>query len=207
MKLKNVIQTKLAKTLVAALLIGSVSNTGFTVQAEEATQNEQNDVVEMASVSGNDSSVAVEGKSYPTIKTVILAGGTMAKYVGGQVASPNVWPNNYKPANGDFSLFAGHKMTLDDAETFKYLSVDNTGVDAEGNLRIGSENLGNNRRRYGQEGLIVQKWPLRSTLTPLRHLSATSSTSATRTSRGKRFDSVNPMEWKDLGRTTFGISV
>ena len=30
MKLKNVIQTKLAKTLVAALLIGSVSNTGFT---------------------------------------------------------------------------------------------------------------------------------------------------------------------------------
>ena len=52
MKLKNVIQTKLAKTLVAALLIGSVSNTGFTVQAEEATQNEQNDVVEMASVSG-----------------------------------------------------------------------------------------------------------------------------------------------------------
>lgn len=134
MKLKNVIQTKLAKTLVAALLIGSVSNTGFTVQAEEATQNEQNDVVEMASVSGNDSSVAVEGKSYPTIKTVILAGGTMAKYVGGQVASPNVWPNNYKPANGDFSLFAGHKMTLDDAETFKYLSVDNTGVDAEGKL-------------------------------------------------------------------------
>ena len=119
MKLKNVIQTKLAKTLVAALLIGSVSNTGFTVQAEEATQNEQNDVVEMASVSGNDSSVAV---------------GTMAKYVGGQVASPNVWPNNYKPANGDFSLFAGHKMTLDDAETFKYLSVDNTGVDAEGKL-------------------------------------------------------------------------
>ena len=90
MKLKNVIQTKLAKTLVAALLISSVSNTGFTVQAEEATQNEQNDVVEMASVSGNDSSVAVEGKSYPTIKTVILAGGTMAKYVGGQVASPNV---------------------------------------------------------------------------------------------------------------------
>ena len=56
MKLKNVIQTKLAKTLVAALMIGSISNTGFTVQAEEATQNEQNDVVEMASVSGNDSS-------------------------------------------------------------------------------------------------------------------------------------------------------
>ena len=55
MKLKNVIQTKLAKTLVAALMIGSISNTGFTVQAEEATQNEQNDVVEMASVSGNDS--------------------------------------------------------------------------------------------------------------------------------------------------------
>ena len=54
--------------------------------------------------------------------------------MGGQVASPNVWPNNYKPANGDFSLFAGHKMTLDDAETFKYLSVDNTGVDAEGKL-------------------------------------------------------------------------
>lgn len=48
MKLKNVIQTKLAKTLVAALMIGSISNTGFTVQAEEATQNEQNDVVEMA---------------------------------------------------------------------------------------------------------------------------------------------------------------
>ena len=46
MKLKNVIQTKLAKTLVAALMIGSISNTGFTVQAEEATQNEQNDVVE-----------------------------------------------------------------------------------------------------------------------------------------------------------------
>lgn len=133
MKLKNVIQTKLAKTLVAALMIGSISNTGFTVQAEEATQNEQNDVVEMASVSGNDS-VAVKEKIYPTIKTVILAGGTMAKYVGGQVASPNVWPNNYKPANGDFSLFAGHKMTLDDAETFKYLSVDNTGVDAEGKL-------------------------------------------------------------------------
>ena len=42
MKLKNVIQTKLAKTLVAALMIGSISNTGFTVQAEEATQNEQN---------------------------------------------------------------------------------------------------------------------------------------------------------------------
>ena len=40
MKLKNVIQTKLAKTLVAALMIGSISNTGFTVQAEEATQNE-----------------------------------------------------------------------------------------------------------------------------------------------------------------------
>lgn len=133
MKLKNVIQTKLAKTLVAALMIGSISNTGFTVQAEEATQNEQNDVVEMASVSGNDS-VAVKEKTYPTIKTVILAGGTMAKYVGGQVASPNVWSNNYKPANGDFSLFAGHKMTLDDAETFKYLSVDNTGVDAEGKL-------------------------------------------------------------------------
>ena len=31
-------------------------------------------------------------------------------------------------------MFAGHKMTLDDAETFKYLSVDNTGVDAEGKL-------------------------------------------------------------------------
>lgn len=77
MKLKNVIQTKLAKTLVAALMIGSISNTGFTVQAEEATQNEQNDVVEMASVSGNDS-VAVKEKTYPTIKTVILAGGTMA---------------------------------------------------------------------------------------------------------------------------------
>ena len=134
MKLKNVIQTKLAKTLVAALMIGSISNTGFTVQAEEATQNEQNDVVEMASVSGNDSVVAVKEKTYPTIKTVILAGGAMAKYVGGQVASPNVWPNNYKPANGDFSLFSGHKMTLDDAETFKYLSVDNTGVDAEGKL-------------------------------------------------------------------------
>lgn len=102
MKLKNVIQTKLAKTLVAALMIGSISNTGFTVQAEEATQNEQNDVVEMASASGNDSVVAVKEKTYPTIKTVILAGGTMAKYVGGQVASPNVWPNNYKPANGDF---------------------------------------------------------------------------------------------------------
>lgn len=134
MKLKNVIQTKLAKTLVAALMIGSISNTGFTVQAEEATQNEQNDVVEMASASGNDSVVAVKEKTYPNIKTVILAGGTMAKYVGGQVASPNVWPNNYKPANGDFSLFAGHKMTLDDAETFKYLSVDNTGVDVEGKL-------------------------------------------------------------------------
>ena len=53
MKLKNVIQTKLAKTLVAALMIGSISNTGFTVQAEEATQNEQNDVVEMASVREN----------------------------------------------------------------------------------------------------------------------------------------------------------
>ena len=87
MKLKNVIQTKLAKTLVAALMIGSISNTGFTVQAEEATQNEQNDVVEMASVSGNDSVVAVKEKTYPTIKTVILAGGTMAKYVGGQVLS------------------------------------------------------------------------------------------------------------------------
>ena len=41
MKLKNVIQTKLAKTLVAALMIGSISNTGFTVQAEEATQNKR----------------------------------------------------------------------------------------------------------------------------------------------------------------------
>ncbi len=81
MKLKNVIQTKLAKTLVAALMIGSISNTGFTVQAEEATQNEQNDVVEMASASGNDSVVAVKEKTYPNIKTVILAGGTMAKYV------------------------------------------------------------------------------------------------------------------------------
>ena len=77
MKLKNVIQTKLAKTLVAALMIGSISNTGFTVQAEEATQNEQNDVVEMASASGNDSVVAVKEKTYPNIKTVILAGGTM----------------------------------------------------------------------------------------------------------------------------------
>ncbi len=72
MKLKNVIQTKLAKTLVAALMIGSISNTGFTVQAEEATQNEQNDAVEMASASGNDSVVAVKEKTYPTIKTVIL---------------------------------------------------------------------------------------------------------------------------------------
>jgi hypothetical protein len=33
----------------------------------------------------------------------------------------------------------------------------------------------------------------------------TLSTSVIRTSRGKRFDSENPMEWKDLGRTTFGI--
>lgn len=167
MKLKSMIQIKLAKTLVAALLIGSISNTGFTVQAEEAPQNEQNDVVEMASVSGNDSTAAEEKtaeeiqtteietlgtasaevalltdpttaiatqKTYPTINTVILAGGIMAKWLGGQEASPKVWPNNYKPKNGDFSLFAGHKMTLDDAATFKYLSAYNTGVDAEGKL-------------------------------------------------------------------------
>ena len=174
MKLKSMIQTKLAKTLVAALLIGSISNTGFTVQAEEAQQNAQNDVAEMASVSGNDSTVAVEEettekevveeeiltteaatteavpaeavllsnastaiatqKTYPTIKTVILAGGSMAKWLGGQSASPRVWPNNYKPSNGDFSLFAGHKMTLDDAATFYGLSADNTGVNAEGKL-------------------------------------------------------------------------
>ena len=82
MKLKNVIQTKLAKTLVAALMIGSISNTGFTVQAEEATQNEQNDVVEMASASGNDSVVAVKEKTYPTIKTVILAGGNIKAVSG-----------------------------------------------------------------------------------------------------------------------------
>jgi hypothetical protein len=44
----------------------------------------------------------------------------------------------------------------------------------------------------------VRKRPLRSTLTPSRHLVATLSISATRISLGKRFDSVNPMEWKDL---------
>lgn len=168
------IQTKLAKTLVAALLIGSVANTGFTVQAEETQQNEQNDVVEMTSVSGNDSNVAAEEetveketveeetlttevttleavptdavllndmttaivtqKTYPTINTVILAGGSMAEWLGGQDVSPKVRPNNYNPASGDFSLLAGHKMTLDDAATFKDLSVDNTGVNAEGKL-------------------------------------------------------------------------
>ena len=59
--------------------------------------------------------------------------------------------------------------------------------------------------QYSYVGLIVRKRPLRSTQTPLRHLSVTSSISAIRTFRGKRFESVNPMEWKDLGRTTFGI--
>ena len=65
-KKRNTDQT--GKTLVAALMIGSISNTGFTVQAEEATQNEQNDVVEMASASGNDSVVAVKRKPIPTSK-------------------------------------------------------------------------------------------------------------------------------------------
>ena len=171
MKFKKIVQTKLVKVLVTALLIGSVSNTGFTVQAEEALQNEQNDVVEMASVSGNDSIVAVEEetveektaeetqtteiatpevtpaeavllaettteiavqKTYPTINTVILAGGRLAKWMGGQAATRYVDTNNYRPANGDFSAFKGHRMTLDDASTFYQLSASNTGVDEDG---------------------------------------------------------------------------
>lgn len=53
----------------------------------------------------------------------------MAKWLGGQSATGWVDTNNYKPANSDFSLLNGHKMTLDDAATFYQLSAFNTGVD------------------------------------------------------------------------------
>lgn len=142
MRFQRIVQTGLVKTLAAALLIGSIANTGFTVRAEEATQN---DAAEVTSVSGNDgilmeqnaltansAGIVATQKNYPTINTVILAGGRMAKWPGGQAASSSVLPNNYKPANGDFSLLAGHKMTLDDAVTFYQLSASNTGVDENG---------------------------------------------------------------------------
>ena len=167
MKLRKIAQTRLVKALAVTLLIGSVANTGLTVNAEEAVQS---DIIENASVSGNDCAAAIEENTeeipvteaeveeaqtpepdttevvlladtteaiavqaqYPTINTIILAGGRMAKWLGGQSATRWVDTNNYKPANGDFSLLAGHKMTLDDATTFYQLSASNTGVDENG---------------------------------------------------------------------------
>ena len=54
MKLKNVIQTKTGKNSGSGTDDRQHLQHRITVQAEEATQNEQNDVVEMASVSGNE---------------------------------------------------------------------------------------------------------------------------------------------------------
>ena len=59
MKLKKVVKTKLAKVLAIALLVGSVSNTGFAVKAEEIQPDNTDVVVETTSVSGN-AVVAVE---------------------------------------------------------------------------------------------------------------------------------------------------
>ena len=141
MKFKKIVRQRLVKVLVTALLIGSVANTGFIVQAEEILQDAQDDIVVEAGVSGNEVSAALLAnetaaiatqKKYPTINTVILAGGRLAKWMGGQSATRYVDTNNYKPANSDFSVFAGHKMTLDDASTFYQLSAYNTGVDENG---------------------------------------------------------------------------
>lgn len=141
MKFKKIVRQRLVKVLVTALLIGSVANTGFTVQAEEILQDAQDDIAVEAGVSGNavsavllaNETVAIATqKKYPTINTVILAGGRLAKWMGGQSAARYVDTNNYRPANSDFSLFAGHKMTLDDASTFYQLSAYNTGVDENG---------------------------------------------------------------------------
>ena len=133
---KKSIQTKLVKALVTTLLIGSISNTGFTVNAEEAPQN---DLAETASVSGNAAVLTADltarvatQKKYRTINTVILAGGRLAKWSDAQTGTLDY--HIYRPTDGDFSLFEGHVMTLDDGDTFRSLTVDFTGVDATGSV-------------------------------------------------------------------------
>lgn len=161
MKFRKIARTRLVKALAVTLLISSVANTGLTVKAEElpaangavttASGNDietvstasGNDIETVTAAGGNDSAAVIrentegisiaEAKSeYPAIDTVILAGGRMAKWLGGQSATRWVDTNNYKPANSDFSLLNGHKMTLDDATTFYQLSAFNTGVDKNG---------------------------------------------------------------------------
>ena len=164
MKFRKIAQTRLVKALAVTLLISSVANTGLTVKAEEppaangavttASGNDieavstasGNDIETVTAAGGNDSAAVIrentegipiaEAKSeYPAIDTVILAGGRMAKWLGGQSATRWVDTNNYKPANSDFSLLNGHKMTLDDATTFYQLSASNTGVDKNGAVK------------------------------------------------------------------------
>ncbi len=158
MKFKKIVRQRLVKVLVTALLIGSVANTGFIVQAEELLQDAQEDIAVEAGVSGNEVSAVLLAnktaaiatqKKYPTINTVILAGGRLAKWMGGQSSTRYVDTNNYKPANSDFSVFAGHKMTLDDASTFYQLSTNNTGVDENGIV------AGNNGARWQCVGFVA----------------------------------------------------
>ena len=161
MKFRKIARTRLVKALAVTLLISSVANTGLTVKAEEppaangaVTTASGNDIKTVSTASGNDiETVTAAGGNngaavirenteeipiteakpeYPAIDTVILAGGRMAKWLGGQAATRWVDTNNYKPANSDFSLLNGHKMTLDDAATFYQLSASNTGVDEKG---------------------------------------------------------------------------
>ena len=172
-KLRKIAQTRLVKALAVTLLIGSVANTGFTVNAEElpvangaVTTASGNDIETVTTTGGNDNEtvttaggndnetvatasgndiIAVPSANsentimiaaapkYKTTKTIILAGGNMAMDFGARRLR-----GYNKSRISDISQLEGHKLTLDDIDTFYYLTSANTGVDQEGIVEQGA---------------------------------------------------------------------
>ena len=105
---------------------------------ETVTAAGENDNETMSTASGNDIAAVLSANSentimiaaapkYKTTSTIILAGGNMAMDFDARH-----YMGYNKSKISDISQLEGHKLTLDDIDTFYKLKSANTGVDQDG---------------------------------------------------------------------------
>ena len=162
MKFRKIARTRLVKALAVTLLISSVANTGLTVKADElpaangaVTTASGNDIETVTAAGGNDNEIMTTASGndiaavpsansentimiaaapkYKTTSTIILAGGNMAMDFDARH-----YMGYNKSKISDISQLEGHKLTLDDIDTFYKLKSANTGVDQEGIVEQGA---------------------------------------------------------------------